>query len=64
AALRGQPLTEAAIEAAVTALAHDFAPIGDMRASEGYRLRAAGNLLRRFLLEQAGATVRLAAVAV
>ena len=64
AALRGQPLAEAAVADAVAALSDDFAPIGDMRASEGYRLRAAGNLLRRFLHEQTGDTVRLAEVAV
>ena len=51
AALRGQPWSEAAVEAAVAALAHDFTPLTDLRASAGYRLRAAGNLLRRFWLE-------------
>jgi xanthine dehydrogenase small subunit len=51
AALRGQPWSEAAVEAAVAALAHDFTPLTDLRASASYRLRAAGNLLRRFWLE-------------
>jgi len=49
--LRGQPWSEAAVEAAVAALAHDFTPLTDLRASASYRLRAAGNLLRRFWLE-------------
>jgi xanthine dehydrogenase small subunit len=51
AALRGQPWSEAAAEAAVAALAQDFSPITDLRASAGYRQRAAANLLRRFWLE-------------
>lgn len=38
---------------AVAALADDFSPLTDMRASAGYRLKAAQNLLRRFLLEAA-----------
>ena len=51
-ALVGQPWTAASIDAAIAALARDFSPISDMRASADYRLRAAGNLLRRFHLEQ------------
>ena len=51
AALRGQPWSEAAAEAAAAALASDFTPITDLRASAGYRQRAAANLLRRFWLE-------------
>jgi xanthine dehydrogenase small subunit len=51
AALRGQPWTEAAAEAAAAALARDFTPITDLRASASYRQRAAANLLRRFWLE-------------
>jgi len=38
----------------MAALAEDFAPISDMRASADYRLRAAQNLLRRFYLEASG----------
>ncbi|MCH9826880.1 MAG: xanthine dehydrogenase small subunit [Gammaproteobacteria bacterium] len=49
-ALIGQPWAEAAIDAAIAALSRDYAPIGDMRASADYRLRGAGNLLRRFYL--------------
>ena len=54
AAVVGQPWNEATIERAVTALARDFAPITDMRASADYRLHGAGNLLRRFYLETCG----------
>jgi xanthine dehydrogenase small subunit len=52
AALVGHPWTTTTIEAAVSALALDFTPISDMRASAEYRLQAAGNLLRRFYLER------------
>ncbi len=51
AAVRGQPWSEAAAERAAAALAQDFTPITDLRASAGYRQRAAANLLRRFWLE-------------
>ncbi len=51
AALVGSAFDEAAVAKAVAALAEDFAPITDMRASAGYRLKAAQNLLRRFHLE-------------
>ncbi|MDA0705108.1 MAG: xanthine dehydrogenase small subunit [Proteobacteria bacterium] len=54
AALNGQPWNAASIEKAMLALADDFAPISDMRASADYRLRAAQNLLRRFYLETTG----------
>ena len=51
AALTGQQWTTAVIEQGMSALAEDFTPIDDMRASAGYRLRCAQNLLRRFYLE-------------
>ncbi len=54
AALTGRPWIEATIEAALPAFAGDFQPIDDMRASAGYRLRAAQNLLRRYFLEDRG----------
>jgi xanthine dehydrogenase small subunit len=47
----GRPWNEATVEAAVAALAEDFKPLTDMRASAAYRLRSAQNLLRRFWLE-------------
>jgi len=39
------------VNVAIAALASDFTPLSDMRASAGYRLKVAGNLLRRFLIE-------------
>nr|WP_240954407.1 xanthine dehydrogenase small subunit [Solimonas marina] len=65
AALRGQPWNEASVERAVAALADDFQPLSDMRASSGYRLHSAGNLLRRFRLEIDGLapTLRLSELA-
>ena len=39
---------------AISALADDFAPIDDMRASAGYRLQAAQALLEKALIETAG----------
>ena len=51
AAILGQPWTEATVEAAVELLGDDFQPITDMRASAGYRLSVARNLLRRLHLE-------------
>jgi xanthine dehydrogenase small subunit len=44
--------TPQGIDAAVAALAADFQPLSDLRASGEYRLRMAGNLLRRFYLQQ------------
>jgi xanthine dehydrogenase small subunit len=51
AALIGQPWSAATMAHAKLALARDYAPIGDMRASAGYRLQVAGNLLTRLYLE-------------
>lgn len=60
ATLNGKPWSQATLSAAVAALARDYQPITDMRASSGYRLQVAGNLLRRFYLEHrdAGSPVR------
>ena len=55
-ALRGEAWTESTIDSAIVALAQDFTPLSDMRASESYRTRVAGNLLRRFYLETQGHT--------
>lgn len=52
AALRGTVWSEAAFEQAAQALAQDFTPLSDWRASSEYRMLAAQNLLRRFFLEQ------------
>ncbi len=51
AVLRGQPWSAASLAAAQAALASDFTPLDDMRASARYRLRVAQNLLQRFWLE-------------
>jgi xanthine dehydrogenase small subunit len=54
AALVGRPFDAVAAEAAAAALAQDFKPMSDLRASAGYRLQVAGNLIRRAALEAAG----------
>ena len=54
-ALLGQVWNEAAVTRALPVLAEDFAPIDDMRASAQYRLRVAGNLLRKFMRTQRSA---------
>jgi xanthine dehydrogenase small subunit len=51
AALAGRPWDEAALKDAMAALAEDYAPLSDMRASNAYRMQGAQNLLRRFWLE-------------
>lgn len=43
-------------EAAIAALAKDFQPISDMRASAAYRIEVAQGLLRKALMEVAGAS--------
>ncbi len=51
AALVGRPWNAAVVQAAQAALVQDFKPLDDMRASAGYRLQVAQNLLQRFWLE-------------
>ena len=53
-AINGHPWEQETVEGATAALAGDFEPISDMRASAAYRLRGAQNLLRRFYLESRG----------
>lgn len=64
AALVGRPWTAASLSGIEAAVARDFSPIGDQRATAGYRLAAAANLLRRLQLETSGtpAPVRLEAL--
>jgi xanthine dehydrogenase small subunit len=50
AAVRGRPWTEASVHAAMAALDADFSPLSDLRASAGYRQRAARGLLQRLWL--------------
>lgn len=61
AALIGQPFAAAAFDAAASAVADDFQPLSDWRASAEYRSTVAANLFRRFWLEQSepGLPVRL-----
>src|SRR5262249_33390974 len=49
--LKGRPWIPAWLADIEGSLARDFTPIGDHRGGAAYRLRAAGNLLRRFQLE-------------
>jgi xanthine dehydrogenase small subunit len=51
AALIGQPWTQASVDAAKAALASEFTPLSDMRASAAYRSQVVQNLLQRFWLE-------------
>jgi len=51
AAAVGQPWSEATLNAAMDALASDFTPLADLRASAEYRAEAARSLLHRFWLE-------------
>lgn len=51
AVLRGRAWDESAVDEAMAALARDYAPLSDMRASSGYRMKAARNLLRRYWYE-------------
>jgi len=51
AALAGRTWDDAALRDAMAALAQDYQPLSDMRASSAYRMKTAQNLLRRFWLE-------------
>lgn len=51
AAINGQPWNETTLRAGMEALARDYTPLTDMRASANYRMRTAQNLLRRFWME-------------
>ena len=55
-ALRGAEWDEVALRSAMKALAQDFEPLSDLRASADYRLMVAQNLLERFHLETRPAT--------
>ena len=63
-ALLGRPWSVESIREAKAALAGDFQPMSDMRASSAYRLRVAAGLLERLFLEQqsGGIAVRLTEV--
>ncbi|KQW91575.1 FAD-binding molybdopterin dehydrogenase [Massilia sp. Root418] len=51
AALNGKPWSEGNMAIAMEALALDYKPLSDMRASSEYRMKTAQNLLRRFWFE-------------
>jgi xanthine dehydrogenase small subunit len=51
ALLAGRRWSEDTLVEAMAALAHDYAPLSDMRASNTYRMQGAQNLLRRFWFE-------------
>jgi len=51
AALVGKPWTQSSVNAAKLALAQDFKPLSDMRASADYRMQVAQNLIQRLWLE-------------
>lgn len=57
AALIGQPFTEAAFTAALPALAQDFTPMSDMRASACYRMQAAQAMALRYVRARLGEPV-------
>ena len=54
AVLQGQDWSREIVDRAVAALASDFTPIDDLRASAGYRMQVAGNLLVKAYLEAQG----------
>jgi xanthine dehydrogenase small subunit len=64
AALVGQPWSEATVTAAQARFAEDFTPLSDMRASAGYRLRAAEGMLMRYFRESRGEAVSVLEVRV
>ncbi|MYN07790.1 xanthine dehydrogenase small subunit [Pseudoduganella aquatica] len=51
AAINGKPWNEDTLKAGMAALAQDYTPLTDMRATASYRMKTAQNLLRRFWLE-------------
>ncbi|MGD9916987.1 MAG: xanthine dehydrogenase small subunit [Paenirhodobacter sp.] len=57
AALIGQSFTEEAIAAALPALAQDFSPMSDMRASAAYRMQTAQAMALRYLRARLGEPV-------
>ncbi|MBL9046686.1 MAG: xanthine dehydrogenase small subunit, partial [Tabrizicola sp.] len=57
AALVGKPWSEATVEAAAFALSGDFTPMSDMRATAGYRMQVAQNLMRRYFHDLNGVPV-------
>lgn len=59
AAMIDQPFTEPTMRRAMTAMADDFQPLSDVRASADYRLQTAQNMLLRYLHEATGTATDL-----
>ncbi|SDX22966.1 xanthine dehydrogenase small subunit [Roseicitreum antarcticum] len=59
AALSGAPWDRNSVARAMAAMAQDFAPLSDMRASAAYRMQTAQNLLLRYFLEDQGIATRV-----
>ena len=59
AAMVGQSFSQATMRAAMAAMTDDFQPLSDMRASAGYRLQSAQNMLLRYLHEATGPATNL-----
>ncbi|WP_435257783.1 xanthine dehydrogenase small subunit [Thioclava sp. FR2] len=57
AALVGQVWSKAVVVQAMAAMAQDFTPLSDMRASSAYRMQAAQNMLWRYFHDLAGLPV-------
>ena len=60
-AMIGKAWNTATLDAALNRMGEDYAPLSDMRASREYRLLAAKNLLRKFLIEttDSGTAIRI-----
>ena len=54
AALIGRPWQPESVAEAASAMATDFTPMSDMRASADYRLSVVANMLKRYWLEDQG----------
>ena len=55
-AVIGMRWSETAFDQAAEALSADFKPLTDARATAGYRLQTAGNMLKRFYMQNAAKT--------
>ncbi|MGV6838806.1 MAG: xanthine dehydrogenase small subunit, partial [Planktomarina sp.] len=54
AELMGKAWTQDTVQAAMTHMREDFAPLSDMRASAAYRLKTAENMLLRYFYDRNG----------
>lgn len=58
-AMQGEPFDEATMRRAMTAMADDFQPLSDMRASAQYRMKTAQNMLLRYFHEADGSATNI-----